>query len=144
MLQIAKAAPNSPVPWLLWLGGFVFLFWLWVPLLFPCTRAVNILSFCLYCQDMFRPNQPSSGVQVVVMKESAAYCNAVLLILCSFRGLILGYAGRSALVCLMVLLVCWFIFGFYFCCLVSGWFCNVPMVPASQSMDFRYLVTVLL
>jgi hypothetical protein len=26
---------------------------------------------------MFRPNWPSSGVQVVVVKESAAYCNAV-------------------------------------------------------------------
>jgi hypothetical protein len=28
---------------------------------------------------MFLPNQPSSGVQVVVMKESAAHCIAVLL-----------------------------------------------------------------
>jgi hypothetical protein len=28
---------------------------------------------------MFLPNQPSSGVQVVVMKESSARCNALLL-----------------------------------------------------------------
>jgi hypothetical protein len=28
---------------------------------------------------MFQPNQPSSGVQVVMMKVSAAHCNAVLL-----------------------------------------------------------------
>jgi hypothetical protein len=26
---------------------------------------------------MFRPNWPSSGVQVVVVKDSAAHCNAV-------------------------------------------------------------------
>jgi hypothetical protein len=26
---------------------------------------------------MFRPNRPSSGVQVVMVKDSAAYCNAV-------------------------------------------------------------------
>jgi hypothetical protein len=28
---------------------------------------------------MFRPNWPSTDVQVVVMKESAAHCEAVLL-----------------------------------------------------------------
>jgi hypothetical protein len=45
------------------------------------------------------------------MKECAAHCNALLLILCSFLGLILGYMGRSALVCLMVLLVyVWLVF----------------------------------
>jgi hypothetical protein len=45
-----------------------------------CATSVNILSsFSLYCcHYMFRPNRPSSGVQVVVMKESAAHCEAVL------------------------------------------------------------------
>jgi hypothetical protein len=43
----------------------------------------------LYWHYMFRPNRPSSGVQVVVMEESAAHCNAVLLFLCSC----LGYVG---------------------------------------------------
>jgi hypothetical protein len=44
------------------------------------ATSVNILSsFSLYsCHYMFRPNRPSSGVQVVVMKESAAHCEAVL------------------------------------------------------------------
>jgi hypothetical protein len=30
---------------------------------------------------MFRPNRPSSGVQVVVMIETAAHCNAFLLLI---------------------------------------------------------------
>jgi hypothetical protein len=45
---------------------------------------------------MFRPNRPSSGVQVVVMKESAAHCNAVLLLICSCLGLIVDYVGYRA------------------------------------------------
>jgi hypothetical protein len=41
-----------------------------------CAMLVNILSsFSLYCHYMFWPNWPSSGVQVVVMKESVAHCN---------------------------------------------------------------------
>jgi hypothetical protein len=28
-------------------------------------------------QYMFRPNWPSSGVQVVMVKDSAAHCNAI-------------------------------------------------------------------
>jgi hypothetical protein len=36
---------------------------------------VNILlSSSLYCHYMFQPNQQSSGVQVAVMKDSAAHC----------------------------------------------------------------------
>jgi hypothetical protein len=52
---------------------------------FYCLYAmlVNIHSSSLYCHHMFLPNWPSSGVQVVVMKDSAAYCNAVLLFLCN-------------------------------------------------------------
>jgi hypothetical protein len=47
-----------------------------------CATSVNILSpSCLYCHYMFRPNWPSSGVQVVVMKDSAFLCNAALLFL---------------------------------------------------------------
>jgi hypothetical protein len=45
---------------------------------------------------MFQPNRPSSGVQVVVMKESATQCNAVLFFLCSCLELILGYVGYHA------------------------------------------------
>jgi hypothetical protein len=36
----------------------------------------------IYLPYKFRPNWSSSGVQVVLMKESAAHCNAVLLFLC--------------------------------------------------------------
>jgi hypothetical protein len=44
-----------------------------------CATSVNIFSsLSLYCDYMFRPNRPSSGVQVVTMKESAAHCNSVL------------------------------------------------------------------
>jgi hypothetical protein len=42
---------------------------------------------------MFRPDRPSSGVQVVVMKESAAHSNAVLLSLRNCLQLILGFLG---------------------------------------------------
>jgi hypothetical protein len=38
---------------------------------------------------MFRPNLPSSGVKVAVIKESAAHCNAVLFLLCSCLRLFL-------------------------------------------------------
>jgi hypothetical protein len=40
-----------------------------------CATSVNFLSFSLYCHYMFRPNWASSGVQVVMMKASATYCN---------------------------------------------------------------------
>jgi hypothetical protein len=51
------------------------------------ATSVNILSsFSLYCHYMFQSNRPSSGVQVVVMKESATHCNAVLLFLCNCLG----------------------------------------------------------
>jgi hypothetical protein len=42
---------------------------------------------------MFRPNRPSSGVRVVVIKESAAHYKAALLPLSDCLGLILGYVG---------------------------------------------------
>jgi hypothetical protein len=51
------------------------------------------MSFFVYYRYMFRPNCPASGVQVVVMKESAAHCNAVLLFLRNYIGLILGCVG---------------------------------------------------
>jgi hypothetical protein len=53
-------------------------------------------SFSLNCHCMFRPNWPSSGVQVVVIKESDAHCNALLLLVGSCLGLILGYVGWPA------------------------------------------------
>jgi hypothetical protein len=69
-----------------------------------CATSINILSsFSLYCHHyMFRRNRrTSSGVQVVVMKETAARCNAVLLSLRNFLELILGYVGCHARVCLI-------------------------------------------
>jgi hypothetical protein len=38
---------------------------------------------------MFWPNQPFSDVQVVVVKESAAHCEAVLFLLCGCLGLLM-------------------------------------------------------
>jgi hypothetical protein len=58
-----------------------------------CATLVNILLSSLYCHYMFRCSWPSSVVQVVVMKDSAAHCNTVLLILYNFLRLILGYVG---------------------------------------------------
>jgi hypothetical protein len=79
---------------------------------------VNILSlFSLYCHYIFRPNRPSSGVQVVVMEESAAHCNALQLLLCSCLILIPGTGCCCVCVCLMVLLVCWFLSNLEF----GGW-----------------------
>jgi hypothetical protein len=50
-------------------------------------------SFPLYFHYMVRPNRASSGVPVVVMKESASHCDAVLLSLCSCFGLFLLFVG---------------------------------------------------
>jgi hypothetical protein len=78
-----------------------------------CATLVNIHSSSLY-QYMFWPNRPSSGVQVVVMKESAAHCNAVLFSyavasdFCRLYGLSCYCYAR---VWFMVLLVCWFFLG---------------------------------
>jgi hypothetical protein len=38
---------------------------------FMCNVGYYSLVVFRYCHCMFRPNRPSSGVQVVVMKESA-------------------------------------------------------------------------
>jgi hypothetical protein len=42
---------------------------------------------------MFRPNWPSSGVQVVVVKDSSAYCNAVFFHLIVVSSGYFGYVG---------------------------------------------------
>jgi hypothetical protein len=54
--------------------------WLCVLLLRrKCDASVTVLSsFSLYCHYMFRPNRPSSGVQVIVIKKSAVLYNAFL------------------------------------------------------------------
>jgi hypothetical protein len=54
---------------------------------------------------MFRPNWPSSGVQVVMVKDSAAHCNAVFLPAIAVAS---GYFGYMD--CMWLLLVC------FFCC----------------------------
>lgn len=43
-----------------------------------CATSVNILSSSLYSHYLFRPSRPSSGVHVIVTKESAAHRNALL------------------------------------------------------------------
>jgi hypothetical protein len=47
---------------------------------------LNIVVF-LHCHYKFRPNRPSSGVQVVI-KGSAAHCNAVFFVLFGCLGLL--------------------------------------------------------
>jgi hypothetical protein len=42
---------------------------------------------------MFQPNLPSSGVQVVMVKDSAAHCNAVLFPPIVFGSGYFGYVG---------------------------------------------------
>jgi hypothetical protein len=42
---------------------------------------------------MFRPNWPSSGVQVVMVKDSAAHCNAVFLPPIVFASVYFGNVG---------------------------------------------------
>jgi hypothetical protein len=43
-----------------------------------CATSFTILSsYSFIGHYMFRPNWPSSGVQVVMLKDSAARCNAV-------------------------------------------------------------------
>jgi uncharacterized protein (DUF111 family) len=47
----------------------------------------RLILFIVY-HNIFGPNRPSSGVQVVVMKESAGHCSAVLFPLCGCLGLL--------------------------------------------------------
>jgi hypothetical protein len=47
-------------------------------LLFGSWPSWSFMS-SLYCHYMFGPNQPSLGVQVVVMKDYVAHYNAVLI-----------------------------------------------------------------
>jgi hypothetical protein len=42
---------------------------------------------------MFRPNWPSSGVQVVMVKDSAAHCNAVFFPPVEVVSRYFGYVG---------------------------------------------------
>jgi hypothetical protein len=47
-----------------------------------CATSFTILSsYSFTGHYMFRPNWPSSGVQVVMLKDSAAHCNAVAFLL---------------------------------------------------------------
>jgi hypothetical protein len=41
------------------------------------TSFIILSSYYLIAQYTFRPDWPSSGVQVVMVKDSAAHCNAV-------------------------------------------------------------------
>jgi hypothetical protein len=63
-----------------------------------CNVGCYSLIVFLYWLYMFQPNRPSSGVQVVVIKEYAAHCNAVLFLLHR---------------CLILLLVMWVNHLFY-------------------------------
>jgi hypothetical protein len=72
-----------------------------------CLFATSVnIHFTVHVYYMFQPNRPTSGVQVVVMKESAA-------LLCSFCVLASDCSVLYGLlccchacVCFMVLLVC--------------------------------------
>jgi hypothetical protein len=73
-----------------------------------CNFGYFSLIVFLYWQYMFRPNRPSSGVQVVMNKESAAHCKAALFLLCGCLGLHLvtwvsylwwPWAARAWLIC---------------------------------------------
>jgi hypothetical protein len=54
-----------------------------------CNFGYYSLVVFLYWHYMFRPNRPSSGVKVVMIKEPAAHCRAVLCLLCGCLGLLL-------------------------------------------------------
>jgi hypothetical protein len=56
------------------------------------TTLVTILSSLSLWHCMFRPNRPSSVVQVVTMKEPAAHCNSSVITTCT-RGD--GRLGRN-------------------------------------------------
>jgi hypothetical protein len=42
---------------------------------------------------IFRPKWPSSGVEVVVVQESAAHCNTIFFLLLLLPPVIFGYVG---------------------------------------------------
>jgi hypothetical protein len=75
---------NWQHPVALHISDFVFHF-----LLAVYVECQLIFSLSL----LFIVTKRQSGVQVVVMKESAFHCNAILLVLCSYLRLILGYVG---------------------------------------------------
>jgi hypothetical protein len=67
---------------------------------------------------MFRPNRPSSGERVVVMKESAAHSNAVLFLLCSCLGLhLVMWVNRLFYLGVLEL----YMFALWFCLVCRLW-----------------------
>jgi hypothetical protein len=56
-------------------------------------RATIYSSFFFVVTTLFRPNLPSSGVQIVVIKESAAYCKAVFVSLVWLPRIADSYVG---------------------------------------------------
>jgi hypothetical protein len=75
-------------------------FFFWVQ-----RRSIFDQLFSVYWRYIFRPNRPSSGVEAVVIKESAAHCNAVSFLSCgSSDSWVCGLVRCCyARVCLMVL-----------------------------------------
>jgi hypothetical protein len=84
----------------------------------PSMYNVGYYSLVIFLNwhYLFRPNQPSSGLQAVTIKESAAHCNAVLFLLCSSLWLLLAmwvnhlfYLGVHELYVFAIwfCLVCW-------------------------------------
>jgi hypothetical protein len=45
---------------------------------FMCNFFTVLSSYSFIGHYMFRPNWPSAGVQVVVVKDTVAHCNAVV------------------------------------------------------------------
>jgi hypothetical protein len=48
---------------------------------FNCKVVHYSLSYSFIGHYIFRPNWPSSGVQVIMVKDSAVHCNAVFFLL---------------------------------------------------------------
>jgi hypothetical protein len=76
---------------------------IWYQLIDLTLRFASMPSMCnvsyyslifLYWHYMFRPKQPSLGVQVFVIKESTAHCNTVLFLLRRFLNLNKLYIWR--------------------------------------------------
>jgi hypothetical protein len=84
-----------------------------LPSMFNAT--VNVLSSSLHYHYMFWSNRPSSDVQLAVMTESVTHCFSYAVApdsrLCGLTNcFIWAYLNNCyACVCLMALLVCWFV-----------------------------------
>jgi hypothetical protein len=83
-----------------------------------CNVGYYSFVICLYRHYIFRPSRSPSGVQVAVIKESAAHCNAALFLLRRGLGLCL-FMWVNHLLYLGVLEL--HVFALWFCFLCWLW-----------------------